>query len=133
MTTVTLPDVPAAAELERSIYNAIGGRAAIKLAVDIFFERLIADPELGPYFPRGAGDTHRAFVATLLGEALGGPERYRGRDLGAAHHGLGISDCQFDRAAGHLDVTLESLGVSRHLTDQIIEIVASLRPAVVAA
>jgi hemoglobin len=132
MTTMTLHDTPAAPPRKQSIYDAIGGRAAVKLAVDIFFERLIADPQLGPYFPRGAGDTHRAFVATLLGEALGGPERYRGRDLATAHHGLGISDAQFDRAAGHLDVTLESLGVTRHLTDQIIGIVASLRPAIVA-
>jgi hemoglobin len=133
MTVMTLPAAPAAAEQELSIYNAIGGQGAIKLAVDIFFERLIADPELGPYFPRGAGGTHRAFVATLLGEALGGPEQYRGRDLSSAHHGLGISDVQFYRAVHHLDVTLESLGVPQHLIDQIIEIVGSLRPAVVAA
>lgn len=114
-----------------TLYDAIGGRGALKAAVDRFFERLLADPELAPFFPGRVDDVHRRFVVTLLGEALGGPERYRGPDLATAHAGLRISDAHFDMTAGHLDGTLAELGVPRHLTDQIIAIVASLRPAVV--
>ena len=98
-----------------------------------FYGRLLADPELGPFFPGGVGARHRAYVVTILGEALGGPERYRGPDIAAAHRGLGISDAHFDRTAAHLDATLDELGVPRHLTDQIVGIVAGLRPAVVTA
>ena len=61
-----------------SVYEAIGGRAALTAAVDDFYGRLLADRVLGPLFPRGATAIHRAFVITILGEALGGPERYRG-------------------------------------------------------
>ena len=67
----------------------------------------------------------------MLGEALGGPERYQGPDLVAAHRGLSISDAHFDRAAAHLDATLDGLGVPRDLTDRIVAVVAGLRPAVV--
>jgi hemoglobin len=132
MTTVTSSAAPAATEaLAETIYAAIGGRAAVTAAVDGLYGRLLADPELGPLFPNGVGARHRAYVVTVLGEALGGPERYRGPDLVAAHRGLGITNAQFDRTAGHLDDTLTELGVPRHLADQIIAIVASLRPAVV--
>lgn len=116
-----------------SVYEAIGGRAALTAAVDIFFGRLLADPVLGPFFPRGVGPIHRAYLVTILGEALGGPERYRGPDVAGAHRGLGISDAHFNRTAGHLDATLDGLGVPRHLTDYIVGIVAGLRPAVVTA
>lgn len=116
-----------------SIYHAIGGRAALVAAVDDFYGRLLADPGLAPFFPGGVGARHRAYVVTVLGEALGGPERYRGPDLTRAHAGLGITDAQFDRAAGHLSDTLDALGVPRHLSDDIIAIVATLRPAVVTA
>ena len=116
-----------------SVYQAIGGRTALSAAVDDFFGRLLADPELGPFFPRGAGPVHRAYLVTILGEALGGPERYRGPDIAAAHHGLGITDAHFDLAAGDLYATLDGLGVPRHLSDHIVGIVASLRPAVVTA
>ena len=134
MTMTTCPGLSAPAEAEEiSIYDAIGGRAALTAAVDDFYGRLLADPVLGPLFPRGAGARHRAYVITILGEALGGPERYRGPDLTAAHHGLGISDAHFDRAAAHLYGTLDSLSVPRHLADHIVGIVAGLRPAVVTA
>ena len=118
---------------ETSLYHAIGGRAALVAAVDDFYVRLLADPELAPLFPDGVGPRHRAYVVTVLGAALGGPERYRGPDLAQAHRGLGISDAQFDRAAGHLSATLDALGVPRHLADDIIAIVATLRPVVVTA
>jgi hemoglobin len=134
MTVTTCPgtSIPAEAE-EISVYEAIGGRAALTAAVDDFYGRLLADRVLGPLFPRGAGAKHRAYVVTVLGEALGGPERYRGPDLAAAHRGLGISDAHFDRAAVHLYATLDALSVPRHLADHMVGIVATLRPAVVTA
>ena len=132
MTMTTCADTSAAAGVEAiSMYEAIGGRPALVAAVDDFYGRLIADPTLGPFFPGGVGARHRAYVVTVLGEALGGPERYRGPDIAGAHRGLGISDAHFDRAAGHLGATLDELGVPRHLADRIIGIVAGLRPAVV--
>jgi len=118
---------------EISVYQAIGGRTALAAAVDDFYARLLADPVLGPLFPDGAGARHRAYVVTILGEALGGPERYRGPDIVAAHGGLAITDTHFDLAAAHLYATLDGLGVPRHLSDHIVGIVAGLRPAVVTA
>jgi hemoglobin len=128
--TVTT-DTSAAEEI--SVYQAIGGRTALTSAVDDFYGRLLADPILGPLFPVGAGARHRAYVVTILGEALGGPERYRGPDIAAAHRRLSITDTHFDLAAGHLYATLDGLGVPRHLSDHIVGIVAGLRPAVVTA
>lgn len=123
----------AAATEEISLFEAIGGRPSLVAAVDIFYGRVLADPELGPLFPRGVVERHRAYVVTFLCGALGGPSSYRGPELSAAHRGFGISDAHFDRAAGHLDATLDGLGVPRDLTDRIIAIVATLRPVVVTA
>jgi hemoglobin len=134
MTMTACPGTSTPAEAEEiSLYDTIGGRAALTAAVDDFYGRLLADRVLGPLFPRGVGAKHRAYVITILGEALGGPERYRGPDLTAAHRSLGISDAQFDRAALHLYATLDGLSVPRHLADHIVGIVAGLRPAVVTA
>ncbi len=133
MTLTNEPGTAAAGPEGLPIYDAIGGRPALKAAVDGLFARLIADPELSRLFPAGVSDVHRAHVIALLGEALGGQERYRGPDLATAHRGLGISDVHFDRTAGHLDATLDDLGVPRGLTDQVIAIVAGLRPPIVGA
>ena len=137
MTMTTSATAPAAAEGAAtdaiSIYEAIGGRAALTAAVEDFFARLLADPVLAVFFPGGVGSRHRAYMVTVLGEALGGPERYRGPDLARAHGGLRITDAHFDLTAGHLAATLDALGVPAHLADGIIGIVAGLRPAVVTA
>jgi hemoglobin len=125
MTPVSTPDV--------SLYEELGGRAALRAAVDVFYRRLLADPELAWFFPNGVGDRHRAFLVTALGEALGGPERYRGPNLVDAHRDLGITHAQFDRAAAHLSCALYELGVPRPLADQVIVIVAKLRWAIVTA
>jgi len=130
MSTSTETSAPADAD-SITIYEAIGGRAALVAAVDGLYGRLLADPEVGPFFPGGVGARHRAYVVTILGEALGGPERYRGPDLAAAHRGLGISDAHFDRTAAHLADTLDELGVPRPPADRIVGIVAGLRPAIV--
>jgi len=69
-----------------SIYDSIGGAPAVRLAVDKFYGRVLNDPQLAPYFA-GVSDIdklkahQRAFIAA----AVGGPEIYRGRDMGAAH------------------------------------------------
>ena len=118
---------------EISLYHAIGGRRSLVAAVQGFYGRLVADPEIAPFFPEGVTAQHKAYVVTVLGEALGGPERYRGPDLAKAHTHLGITDHHFNLAASHLDATLADLNVPRNLTDQIIEIVATLRPVVVTA
>jgi hemoglobin len=134
MTMTTCPAMSAPAEAETiNLYEAIGGHAAVVATVDVFYRRVLADPELAPFFPGGVGARHRRYLATFLGQALGGPRRYRGPDIAAAHRGLGITGAHFALVAAHLDASLAELGVARHLSDSIIAVVAGLRPTVVTA
>ncbi len=116
-----------------SLYESIGGHAAVTAAVDLFYAKMLADAELNRYFPGGVGPVHRAHIATVLCEALGGPERYHGPDLAQAHRKHAISDAHFDMTAGHLAATLTELGIPENMVSQIIGIVAGLRPIVVTA
>ena len=131
--TISLDTVAPAEATTVNVYQAIGGRAAVTAAVEGLYGRLLADPVLSRFFPGGVAVKHRAYVVTILGEALGGPERYRGPDLAKAHRGLGITATDFDRTAVHLAEVLDSLGVPGDLADHIVGIVAGLRPALVMA
>ena len=116
-----------------TLYQAIGGRPALVAAVDRLYGRLLADPELAPLFPRGAGERHRRYVVTFLAEALGGPHPYRGPGVAETHRGLGITGAHFERTAAHLAATLDELGVPAGLAGQVVAAVAGLRPAIVTA
>ena len=116
-----------------TLYEEIGGRPALKAAVDVFYRRLLADPELAWLFIVGVGIRHQAFVVTALGEALGGPEGYWGPVLADAHRDLGITDAEFDRAVAHLSGAMNEVSVPRPLADRVIVIVAKFRWAIVTA
>ena len=114
-----------------SIYEQIGGRDSVTAAVDIFYARVLDDDLLGPYFGSTDMRKQKAHMRAFLAVALGGPSLYRGRDLGAAHAGLGITNDAFDRVVTHLVATLDSLGVPCAIVEAIVVKLAPLRPVVV--
>jgi len=63
-------------ENEPSVYEWIGGRAALERMAQIFYEKYVPhDPLLGPLFAQAAPD-HAQRVALWLGEVFGGPKAY---------------------------------------------------------
>lgn len=114
-----------------SIYDSIGGAPAVHAAVDDFYRRVLADPELAPFFTGtdlGRLKSHqRAFIAA----AVGGSEIYQGRDMAAAHAGLAITHSDFDAVVGHLVDTLTGLGVPDRTVAQIGGALAPLRADIV--
>lgn len=110
-----------------TIYERLGGEVSIDVAVDRFYERVVADPELAPFF--GGTDVRRlrAHQKAFLAMALGGPRRYTGRGLGEAHRHLAIDDHHVDQVAGHLAAVLSGLGVAPDLVDEVVTAVDGLR------
>lgn len=108
-----------------SIYDAIGGAASVTAAVDLFYDKVLADDVLAPYFAGTEMKRQKSHMRAFLAVALGGPSLYAGRDMAAAHHGLGVTDLAFDHVVTHLVDTLTELGVP---ADVIGEIGAKILP-----
>lgn len=108
-----------------SLYDDIGGAAAVTVAVTVFYTRVTDDPELAPWF--GGVDIERlkAHQRAFLTAALGGPGLFTGRTMEAAHAGLGITIEAFDRVLEHLAYTLFDLGLGY---DQVTAVIDGLRP-----
>jgi len=92
---------------EVSVYDRIGGDAAVVRLVGAFYQRVLADPELGPFFVDVSIEKLRNMQREFFAEALGGPIRYTGRPLAAVHAGLGIQPRHLRRFLEHLLETLE--------------------------
>ena len=114
-----------------SIYEEIGGKDAVAAAVDVFYAHVLDDPVLAPWFRATEMRRQKAHMRAFMAAALGGPELYAGRDMGAAHAGLGITDAAFDRVVGHLVATLTELGVAPAAIAAIGAALAPLRAQVV--
>ena len=116
-----------------SLYARLGGGDAIRAAVDEYFDRLLGDPELARYFAgRDVGRLAR-HLRPFLAAAFGGPDLYRGRDMLAAHAGMGITNAHFDRAVRHLVAVLAGMGVDQEALDDVAAMLEPLRALIVQA
>jgi hemoglobin len=112
-------------------FEELGGDAGVKTAVAIFYNRVLADPELAPFFDGVDVGRLRMHQRAFLTAALGGPELFTGRGLEQAHAGRGIDDAAFDRLLDHLAETLGDLGLSAGSVAVVREHVEELRTRIV--
>ena len=105
-----------ATETHDAMYQTVGGAEGIRQIVDLFYEKLWADPELQPYFGGIDRDKLKHHQRQFLTFALGGGTlAYEGRALGESHANLKITDEAFSKVQWYLRVTLEELDVDRSL------------------
>ena len=114
-----------------TIYDEIGGEAAVSAAVEIFYGKVLDDPSLAGYFDRVDMADLQTHQRDFIGAALGGPVSYEGRSMKEAHAGLGITDEAFDAVVGHLGDTLTDLGVPGPTIGTIAGALAPLKTEIV--
>jgi hemoglobin len=116
-----------------SMYDQIGGTAAVGAAVDDLYLRLLGDAELARYFEGIDLIRLKRHMRAFLTMALGGERLYHGRDMRAAHADLDVTGVAFDRMAAHLAAVLRELGVGSAQASTILARVALLRNEVTGA
>lgn len=113
-----------------SLYDRLGGEAAVEAAVDIFYRKVLGDPSISGFFDTTDMDGQRNKQKAFLSMAFGGPDEYTGKNLREAHAPLvekGLNDDHFDAVAGHLDATLRELGVADDLIGEVMAIAGGTR------
>ncbi|MEU6077842.1 group 1 truncated hemoglobin [Micromonospora sp. NPDC047074] len=115
-----------------SHYERIGGASSVKAAVEVFYDRVLADPELAGYFDTVDMARQRRHLALMLAVVLGGPNEYAGRGLAEAHQPLGISEKHYALVGGHLTATLAGLGVPADVLAHVGSVLEQVRDQVVA-
>lgn len=116
-----------------TLYDQLGGEAAISAVVDRFYERVLADDELVEYFEDADMDALHRHQEEFFSSVTGGPVEYDGATMQAAHDHLGITHEDFGRVATHLQAALEECGVEDDHVDDVMAAVASLEDDIVTA
>lgn len=114
----------------QTLYERIGGEAAIMAAVDLFYKKVLADDVTRPFFADLDVDTQIKKQIAFMAWAFGGPDEYKGRELRGAHAKLvarGLSETHFTAVVGHLESTLRELGVAPELIREALKIVGSVK------
>ena len=68
-----------------TLYQRIGGEAAVNAAVDLFYRKVLSDPLVSQFFDNSDMDEQRGKQKAFLAMVFGGPNDYTGKDMRSAH------------------------------------------------
>lgn len=121
---------------KKVLLERLGGTEALRVAVDEFYSRVIADKALHPFF-EGVNvkllKWHQYnFMSIAFTEV---PDDMDVAELIRTKHARlfldGLDETHFDIVAGHFIATLKHLGVQQAEIDQAVGVIAPLRPVFV--
>lgn len=113
-----------------SLFDQLGGAAAVDAAVDIFYRKVLSDDRVSRFFEGVDMDRQRGKQKAFLTMAFGGPHNYTGKDMRTGHAHLvkqGLNDTHFDAIIELLGGTLKELGVADNLISQVAAIAETTR------
>lgn len=123
-----------------TLYDRLGGESVVRAVVEDFVSRVAADPAVN-FIRAGRPNEWQATPANLerlkqrlvefVATIAGGPMQYQGKDMVTAHKGMAISNSEFDALAGHLRAALETKNVPRREREELINMFAGARGAIV--
>ncbi len=112
-----------------TLYEKLGGAAAVDLAVEKFYEKVLADERVQRFFAHTDMQQQKSHQKAFMTYAFGGARQWDGRPMRDAHQKLvaemGLSDGHFDAIAENLVATLVELEVPQPLIDEVVAIVGS--------
>lgn len=117
-------------DMEKTLFEKIGGEKAVDAAVTLFYQKVLADKHISHFFEGVDMQKQSSHQKAFLTFAFGGPNHYSGRSMRAAHSKLGekgLTHSHFDAVLGHLGATLKELGVPADLIAQAAAIAESTR------
>jgi hemoglobin len=113
-----------------TLYEQLGGRAAVNAAVDSFYPKVLADDRVKDFFDGTDMVKQAAKQKAFLTFAFGGPNNYSGENMRIGHAHLlekGLDDIHVDAIIELLAGTLKEMGVADDLIAQVGEIAESVR------
>jgi len=116
--------------MSTSLYEKLGGEAAVNAAVDIFYGKVLADNRIKHFFANTDIERQAQKQKAFLTLAFGGPQSYSGKNMREGHAHLvkqGLNDSHFDVVVELLGSTLKELGVSQDLISEVAAIAETTR------
>lgn len=126
---------------QKSLYDRLGGEAAINAVVDDFVNRAANNPKVNftrkgvtakEWNPTPENVAHlKKMLVQFIASATGGPQKYQGKDMKSSHAGMMITNTEFDALAADLTASLNKFNVPSREQAELMKIVGSTRSLIV--
>ncbi|HEU5400459.1 MAG TPA: group 1 truncated hemoglobin [Terriglobales bacterium] len=115
------------------LYETIGGNRTIWAATESFYRRVLADPDLRPFFDSTDMPNLVARQSMFVSMILGGRVVYTGKDIATAHEHVriqGLTNKHFDAFLAHFRAALDEVGVQPDKADEVMKLLEARRSTV---
>lgn len=116
-----------------SLYERLGGKAAITAVVEDFVGRVAADSRINGKFANANIPRLKMMLVNQICQASGGPCVYTGRDMKSGHAGMGITSEQFDALVDDLVASLNKFKVGEREKNELLGVLGPMKKDIVTA
>lgn len=115
-----------------SLYDKLGGREAIGAVVTDFVESVKTDDRIkGKFTGTTDWEGFKTKLTDQICAAAAGPCTYNGKDMKAAHQGMGLSEADFTAFADDLKKTLDKFKVGEKEQAELLGTLAPMKKEIV--
>lgn len=116
---------------EASLYERLGGKAAIQQLVEDFYQNVVADERINGFFIGSDPATVNRLLIEQICELTGGPCKYSGRDMPTVHTGMNITEAQFNALVEDLIRSLDKYRVPQQEQQELLNLLASMKDEII--
>lgn len=119
------------AMMEKSLYDRLGGEAAISAVIDDFVGRVAADERINKKFAKSNIERVRFHLKQQVCAATGGPCKYTGLDMKTSHMNMAVTEGEFNALVEDLVATLDHFKVPEKEKGELLAILGPLKDQIV--
>lgn len=116
---------------QKPLYDRLGGKPAITAVVDDFVGNVAADTRINQRFAGTNIPRLKAMLVDQICEASGGPCKYTGRSMQAAHAGMKITDAEFGALVEDLVKSLDKFRVPPEEKKELLSALGGMKGEIV--
>ena len=115
------------------LYERLGGQPAIVAVVDDFVGNVAADQRINRFFANTNVPRLKKLLVEQICAGTGGPCTYEGRSMQEAHHGMGVTDADFNALVEDLVKTLNKFNVPQPEQQELLGVLGPMKGQIVGA
>ena len=115
----------------KSLYDRLGGKAAITAVVDQFVANVVADSRINGRFATTDIPKLKRYLVDQVCMETGGPCTYKGRDMKTTHAGMKITNGDFDALVEDLVAALDKFKVPAQEKGELLGLLSPMKKDIV--
>lgn len=115
----------------KSLYERLGGKAAITAVVDSFVGLVSGDARINKKFAKSDVGRVKTMLVDQICNQTGGPCTYTGRSMKEAHANMGVTEGEFNALVDDLITTLRAFNVPSKEQNELLTALGSMKGDIV--